>query len=121
MASQHCDLVLKFDLFNVKARYRRARSFLGLGRVDEAHSDLLMALRFEPQNADVLSECSTVESMSTFKTNPTPLGTDLSKGKDAFDPSKIHLPSTDTPSTSYLHAHGPLHGLRPRCLGVLLP
>lgn len=31
-ALHHCDLALKFDFYNVKARFRRARSFLGLGK-----------------------------------------------------------------------------------------
>lgn len=33
MALQNCDMVLKCDIFNVTARFRRALSFLGLGKV----------------------------------------------------------------------------------------
>lgn len=55
MALQHSDLALKFDLFHVKARFRRGRSLLGLGKLAEARNDVLMALRIDPHNQDVLT------------------------------------------------------------------
>lgn len=92
MALQHCNMVLQFDLFNVKARFRRARSFLGLGKMDEAHNDLLVALRFDPQNEDVLGELRSVEQLCRLNTSSTPLGTNRSRGKETFDPLKFNPP-----------------------------
>lgn len=63
LAFQHCDLALKFDLSHVKARFRRARSLLGLGKLADARNDLCLALRYEPRNEDVLNELQKVETL----------------------------------------------------------
>lgn len=73
--------------------------------MDEAHNDMLVAFRFEPQKEEVLNELSTVEQLCRFKVNPTLLEIDVSEGKEAFGPLQFHTHSTETPSTSYTHAY----------------
>lgn len=122
-ASQHYTMVLQFDLFNVKVRYRRSRSFLGLGKVDKAHNDIIVALRFDPQNGDVLSELSSVEQLCRLKTNSTPLSTNRSKGKETFNPLKFHFhpPSLIPRPRATSPLSSPLLAWLPWCPGVFLP
>jgi len=53
-----CDIALRFEENNVKARYRRALGLVKMG-VEEARLDLEFALELEPNNIAVLKESGT--------------------------------------------------------------
>ena len=63
LAKSHCDVTMKFDLFNVKALFGRATSLLNLGLKEEARKDLLVVIRFDPNNEEVRKELDRVEKM----------------------------------------------------------
>lgn len=60
-AKHHCDLILKLDFGNVKARSRRAQAVLQLSIVEAAHNDFILALMFDPKNDEVKKELTQVE------------------------------------------------------------
>jgi tetratricopeptide (TPR) repeat protein len=50
LAIKHADMVLEIDQGNTKALYRRAKAYLHAGRVTDAKTDILKAIRLEPAN-----------------------------------------------------------------------
>ena len=48
LAKHQCNLVIKVDLFNVKARFRRAQTLIHLGLKEEARQYLPVTIRFDP-------------------------------------------------------------------------
>ncbi|KAJ8438019.1 hypothetical protein Cgig2_030000 [Carnegiea gigantea] len=48
LAKQQSGLIMKLDPFNVKVHFRRAQALLQMGLKDQAHQDILNAIRYEP-------------------------------------------------------------------------
>ncbi|KAJ8438205.1 hypothetical protein Cgig2_001923 [Carnegiea gigantea] len=62
-AKNQCDLTLKLDLFNVKARFRRAQALVKLGMMEEALKDLQTTIRLDPSTRKVKAELHKAEQM----------------------------------------------------------
>jgi len=45
----HCELVMKFGLYNIKVRYGRTRVLINLCLVEKDRLDLKILLKFEPK------------------------------------------------------------------------
>ena len=54
---------MNLDCSNVKARFRRAKALVNMGLKEDAHQDLLVALRFDPNNDEIKQELRRVEEM----------------------------------------------------------
>jgi len=51
LAKCQFDVVIKFGMFLVQARFTRAQALLNMGLKEEARKDLLVAIRFDSSNA----------------------------------------------------------------------
>ena len=47
---------MKLDLFNVKARFRRAQALLNIGLMEDARQKLHVVVRFDPNNEEIRKE-----------------------------------------------------------------
>lgn len=63
LAKRQCDVVMNLDCFNIKARFRRAWALVNIGLAEAAQQDLLVALRFEPNNGQVQKELRRIEKL----------------------------------------------------------
>ncbi|KAJ8426008.1 hypothetical protein Cgig2_026120 [Carnegiea gigantea] len=106
LAKHQWDLVMKFDLFNVKSRFSRAQAFLNIGIKVDARSDLLIAIRFDPNNEELRKELRKVAEMNQKKEDKaiydnSSEGFRQGNGKIASDPLKLDvLPKNASSSTS---------------------
>ena len=62
-AKRHCDLVIQIDLFNIKARFRRAKTLINMGLRQETCQYLLVRIRFDPKNEEIRKQLSKVEEL----------------------------------------------------------
>ena len=61
-AIAHADKALDIDILSVKALYRRAQAYIGLGNYTNAKEDLVEALEKEPDNQDIKNELKALEA-----------------------------------------------------------
>ncbi|KAJ8425985.1 hypothetical protein Cgig2_009492 [Carnegiea gigantea] len=99
---QHCDLVMQLDLFNVKARLRRDQALLNMGLRGEARQDLLVAVRFDPNNEEIRKELSRVEEIKNarFGCDKSYKSVSQARGRNTFDPLKLNATRVPTSSSS---------------------
>lgn len=94
-----CDLALRFDAYNVKARNRRALACIGLGFIEDARTDLEIALKFEPKNNFVSKELRQLEEKLGFRKDRDGVkegSSSLGMAKEVFNPLCIQDHSTYT-------------------------
>lgn len=65
LAKQQCDLVMKRNTFSVKVRIRTVQTLLHTGLKDEAHQDILDAIRYDPNNEELRKEFHKIEQLCT--------------------------------------------------------
>ncbi|KAJ8450396.1 hypothetical protein Cgig2_004853 [Carnegiea gigantea] len=63
LAKRQCDVVMNLDCSNVNARFRRAEALVNMGLKEDAYQDLLVALRFDPNNEEIKQELRRVQEM----------------------------------------------------------
>ncbi|KAJ8433631.1 hypothetical protein Cgig2_026811 [Carnegiea gigantea] len=105
LAKRQYDVVMNLDLFNVKARFRRAQALVNLGLKAEALQDLLVALSFDPNNEEIKQELRRIEEMCNVSNekdlvkevevngNNSVESSSKQVGQLAFDPIKLQVSS----------------------------
>jgi len=62
---QQCDLVMKLNMFNVKAHFQRAQALSHMGLKDQAYQYILDDIQYDPNNEELKNQSHKIQHLST--------------------------------------------------------